>query len=114
MALDRRAQPAWVTRLMTTSQHAPSIHYGPEQVTLRHAAVLVLLTEGPGFLVHPVLVWSEQATSSWSVNYAEVAACLEIPLCQLADRHRPIRPAGRDGHGPAEPQPGASSQARRP
>jgi len=174
-----RTQPAWVTNLMTTSKHAAT-QYGPELVTLRHAAVLVLITEGPhgpqvllterakdlsdypgqvvfpggaaepgdggpvatamreaqeevgldtthvhvigclpplalpdsGFLVHPVLAWSEQATASWSVNYAEVAACLEIPLCQLADRHRPTPRASRDGNGPPErPQLGTVTSA---
>ena len=57
-----------------------------------------------GFIVHPVLAWSERPTSSGSVNYAEVAACLEAPLRQLADRHRHTPPEGDAERGPAEPQ----------
>lgn len=41
------ARPAWVTGLTTGARCVPSSQYGAEQVALRHAAVLVLLTEGP-------------------------------------------------------------------
>ena len=168
---DERTRPEWVTRLMAEARVARSIDYGPERVSLRQAAVLVLLTEGPqgpevlltertidltdypgqvvfpggvaepgdrgpvatalreaaeevgldinlvtvidclpplalpdtGFIVHPVLAWAKQATSPSAVNYAEVAACFEVPLCQFGDRHRRTPAVDGDAGGSAEP-----------
>ena len=44
-----------------------------------------------GFLVDPVLAWSNRPAISRSVNYAEVAATYEVPLRQLAARTTAFR-----------------------
>lgn len=173
-----RPEPAWVRSLTTTWVHDPPGRYDTEQVTLRQAAVLVLLTEGPhgpqflrtertertertdnlrdypgqivfpggaaepdddgpvatalreaeeevgvdirnvhiigclpslalpdtGFIVHPVLAWSEQPTPSGSVNFAEVAACFHVPVYGLAGRHGQTPSTGADAPGTIEPR----------
>ncbi|WP_404380345.1 NUDIX domain-containing protein [Knoellia locipacati] len=177
---DVRTRPEWVTRLMAEARDARTIDYGPERVSLRQAAVLVLLTEGSqgpevllterssdltdypghvvfpggvaepgdrgpvatalreateevgldinlvtvvdclpplalpdtGFIVYPVLAWAKQAASPSAVNYTEVAARFDIPLCQFADRHRRTPAVDGDAHGSAEaPQLGAVTSA---
>lgn len=159
--------PPWVRALVDGTRTAAPPGYGPRQVSLRNAAVLVLLTEGPwgpqvllteraadlgdypgqlvfpggaaesddegpvrtalreaaeevgldadsidvigllpalalpesGFVVHPVLAWSQRPTFSRSINYAEVTAFLQAPLWQLAERRRDLHSAGAGNSG---------------
>lgn len=168
---DEGTQPSWVTRWQAEARDAGSTRYGSAQVSLKQAAVLVLLTDGPdgpevllterasdltdypgqivfpggvaepgdlgpvatalreaeeevgldvncvtvidcltplalpdtGFIVHPVLAWSAQATFHASLNYAEVAARSQMPLRQIAERHGPTAPADAVAHGSADP-----------
>lgn len=145
--------PIWITDVLASAPPVATMEYPSQQITLRHSAVLVLITDGPqgpqilltqraqdlsdypgqivfpggvaepgdggpvatavreakeevgldmdtvqvigclpplalpetGFIVHPVLAWTHQATFSGSTNYAEVTARLEVPLSQLGD-----------------------------
>ena len=162
-------QPIWVRALLEESRMASPPAYRPGHVSMRNAAVLVLLTDGvdgphvllteraadlgdypsqlvfpggvaevgddgpagtalreaaeevgldpdtvhlisllppmalpdSGFLVHPVLAWSQAPVFNRSMNYAEVASVIDTPLRQLAGRGRPPQPPARGDAGPA-------------
>lgn len=42
-----QAPPTWVTDVMMSAPRAASIQYRSQQITLRHSAVLMLITDGP-------------------------------------------------------------------
>jgi 8-oxo-dGTP pyrophosphatase MutT (NUDIX family) len=65
-----------------------------------------------GFLVDPVLAWSNRPTTSRSVNYAEVAATCQVPLRELALRKNGSRSAHVGDSSAAETGPDLGTLGR--
>lgn len=90
---------------------ATALREAEEEVGLESTCVRVIGCLPPlalpdtGFLVYPVVAWSDHAKFRDSVNYAEVAARLDIPLRRFATRDRYTPRVDGDSRGQMESGP---------